>query len=318
LNLAEESRTSAGRLRALLTPRVLIAFGVSSLFFAALLLPRAADSRFVPQAFTNHARLAEIDRVELARFAEAAPGSGAKAPHGGPVTELSVGVRTVGELFRRVGAAVAQGPTGSGGAVDTADVGRLAADLRAQFRAQVLRGKTTELLALRSLQSQLFVRALRFGTGPAERQEELRELGGEFARLVDRGWLGGRARALDPATLRLLFRVRWGLLVGSHRELRFGPSLEEARAYYSFYMLHPPLDGRAGEGEKAMERLRFATALGQVDPEFPLDLAAGSLLLQADRPDLAAVRLRAHLEHSPSGPFAQLARNYFLFAMSGS
>jgi hypothetical protein len=312
LKANEEDRESAGRLRALLTPRVLLAFGASAVFFAALLMPRASASRFVPLPFVDHARLAEIDRAEGARFLLAgADEPGPDNAHGTPVTELSVGVRTVGELFRRVGAHLA---------ADPALAGTVAAELRAQFRAEVRRGKTSELLALRSLQSQLFVRALSGTVDPAARRTELQELGGEFARLVDGGWLdgvpiSGERTGADPVTLRLLFRVRWGLLVGCHREPPFGPSIEELRAYYSAYMLHPPL-AQTDETAKALERVRYAVALGQADPDFPVDLATGALLLQAGLPDAAAARLRAHLQRNASGPFALLARNYLLFAVS--
>lgn len=309
MRLVKGIRQSARLVSASFTPRVLAAFGVSTVFFAALLLPRASASRFVPLPFVDHARLAEIDRAEASRFAVAAQdrADSDSTAQSATVTELSVGVRTVGELFRRVGVLLAS---------DSAQADGLAADLRAQFRAEVRRGRTEELLALRSLQSQLFVRAVLGGDGADSRQTELEELGGEFGQLVGSGWLGGtEGSPVDALTLRLLFRVRWGLLVGCHRELPFGPSVEELRAYYSVYLLHPPL-APSDESARALERVRYATALGQVDPSFPVDLALGALFLQAGLPELARPHLRTHLVRAPSGPFAQLARNYFLFAVS--
>ena len=295
------------RVRARLSLRLLIAGAVSTLFFLALVLPRSADSRFLPLPLPDHALLARIDRIELARFALAAEeggGSESVAAESAPPSELSVGVRTVGELFRRAGTLVAANSPQARDAIS---------ELRRQFRAEVELGRTQELLALRSLQSQLFVRAL---TGQSEhRRTELEELGGEFARLVEQGWLGaGQQGRIDGATLRLLFRVRWGHLLGCHREAPFGPSQEELRAYYRAYLLHPP--GGDDEVSRALERASYARALGQVDPQFPADLAVGMLLLQAGERELALPALRAHLERMPDGPFANLARNHLLFAAS--
>jgi hypothetical protein len=279
------------RVRAFVSLRLAIASSVSTLFFLALVLPRPADSRFLPLPLPDHAELARIDRAELARFALTA-----EAP------ELSVGVRTVGELFRRAGRLVA---------VNSPQARDAISELRRQFRVEVELGRTKELLALRSLQSQLFVRAL---TGQSERgRTELEELGGEFARLMEQGWLGG-SRQVDGATLRLLFRVRWGHLLGCHRESPFGPSQDELRAYYGTYLLHPPRGDDTVT--RALERASYARALGQVDATFPADLAVGLLLLQAEQRELALPALRAHLERAPDGPFANLARNTLLFAAS--
>lgn len=302
----------ARQLRTLIKPRVLVATCVSMVLFLALLLPRAAQSRFLPLPDVDYSQLAEIDRAELARF----PLRNARAPsaiatHGAQPQQLSVGVRTVGELFRRAGALL-----GSGEPRVEAALG----ELRAQFRSEVERGRTAELLALRSLQSQLFIEALT-GDLPADvRQRELTELGGDLAGLLARGWLGTESerqaeRPVEPSTLRLLFRVRWGLLVGSHRQPPFGPSLEELRGYYAFYLRHPPLP-QGDETARAFQRVRYAQALGEVDPAFPRDFALGALLLQAEQGQLAAAHLRAHLARQPDGPLALLAQSYLLYAMS--
>lgn len=115
--------------------------------------------------------------------------------------------------------------------------------------------------------------------------------------------------------LRLLFRVRWGILVGCHRQAPFGPSLEELRAYYSVYLRHPPLSPE-DPSARALERARYAQALGQIDPAFPADFALGSLMLEAGQLELAAEHLRAHLRRSVDGPFATLAQSYLLLAVS--
>lgn len=291
-------------------PRVLVVSGISMVLFVALLLPRAAESRFLPLPTFDRDQLAEIDRQELQRFVLSAPDV-AGATHGAQAKQLSVGVRTIGELFRRTGTLLAASSPGAEA---------LLGELRAQFRAELERGQMGEILALRSLQSQLFVRALTGDLPPDVRKRELEELGGDLANLLERGWLGwnGDSRAqpsVDAATLRLLFRVRWGLLVGAHRLPPFGPGLEELRAYYSVYLRYPPLTADDDIG-RAFQRVRYAHALGEVDPEFPRDFALGALFLQAEQRDLAAPHLRAHLARHPNGPLSLLAQSYLLFAVS--
>jgi len=263
----------------------------------------------VPLPLLDRDRLAEIDRRELARFPRVPsgqPGEGTAHNVEGP--QLSVGVRTVGELFRRTGMLLAD---------RSPDAEASLRDLRAQFRSEVRRGKVEDLLALRSLQSQLFVEALESPASEANALE-LRELGGDLTRLLDRGWLEWKQRdqkrlVVDAETLRLLFRVRWGHLVGCHREVPFGPSLEEFRAYYAVYLRHPPQGGE-DEMAQALERIRYVTALAKIDPDYPEDFALGSFYLQAQQYELATTHLRAHLRRSEDGPLALLARSHLLFA----
>jgi len=267
----------------------------------------------LPLPALDRARLLEIDRVEQERFvrdAESGERIESKSAQGAANTELSVGVRTVGELFRQSGALLWQGAPG---------VEAVLRDLRGQFQSQLGQGKLEELLALRSLQSQLFVEALSSAASAEGPSTELQELGGDLGRLLDRGWLGfehaSGGVSVPPDALRLLFRVRWGTLVGCHRQVPFGPTLEEQRAYYSLYLLHPPLAG-ADEVGGALERVAYARALGQVDPSYPADFAIGSLLMTAGQFEQAAAHFRAHLQRSDSGPYGLLARNHLLLALS--
>jgi hypothetical protein len=310
LKTVRPTETRTRSLRTLAQPRVLVVSCISMVLFAALLLPRAAQSRFLPLPTFDHDQLAEIDRRELERFVLSQPDV-VGATHGAQPKQLSVGVRTIGELFRRTGTLLATG---------SPHAEAVLGDLRAQFRAEVERGHIDDILALRSLQSQLFVRALTGDLPSDVRKRELNELGGDLADLLERGWLGWddepRARSsVDPATLRLLFRVRWGLLVGAHRLPPFGPGLEELRAYYSVYLRYPPLTAD-DDLARALQRVRYAQALGEIDPEFPRDFALGSLFLQAEQRELAAPHLRAHLARHPNGPLALLAQSYLLFAVS--
>src|SRR6187551_1627929 len=117
-------------------PRVLALSCVSMVLFVALLLPRAAQSRFLPLPTFDREQLAEIDRRELARFV--LPESHvAAATHGAQSRQLSVGVRTIGELFRRAGTLLA---------AKSPSADAVLGELRAQFRAEVQRGQVDEIL----------------------------------------------------------------------------------------------------------------------------------------------------------------------------
>lgn len=297
-----------------LRTRVLgVALGLGVLF-SAVLVPHAVRPRAVPLPLVDHARLRALDEKELSRFEWLGQSWLGQSPPGQPPStgkELSLAVRTAGELLRRAGAKVAARDPGARATL---------ADLQETVQKLRLSGHTDELLSLRSLQSQLFSRAVR-ATPSAARDVELRELGGEFAELLARGWLSPKGGwwpgetadqlVLSDAELRLLFRVRWGLLTGCHRQAPFGPTLEELRAYHSLYLQFPIA---TEESAVALERARQAEALGRIDPSYPVRLALGVFLLEAGESDAARAQLEGYMAERPNGPLTFLARNYALEA----
>lgn len=186
--------------------------------------------------------------------------------------------------------------------------------------AQLLRaGGTEELLELRALQAELFLDEVRRWAETGEEQVELRELGSDFTRVAESSWLDSNRRLLlDDDDLRLLFRIRWGQLTGVHRRQPFGPDLEEFRRYYLRMLEHPPGARDVDPTERAFLQIPTVLALGELDPDYPKDLAHGILLLKTGQAEAATQALTQHLTSSPDGPWTQLAQNYRLAALRAS
>ncbi len=226
---------------------------------------------------------------------------------------LPHGARLVGETFRRAGAAAVDDPSRAHDLLQA-----LARDVREHIAA----GRTEDLLRLRALQAELFTRAAREWERTAQVTEELRELGGDFVERA-RGWLdvpdrpaeasGGGRLVLSDSQLRLLFRVRWGTLTGTHRVHPFGPSLNEQRHYYATLLEHPPGDLRQ---DRIWNQLEAVSALARVDATYPAEFARGVLLYQLGDFPAAAESFQAHARRRGDGPWLLLARNHWLATRS--
>ncbi|HSC89974.1 MAG TPA: hypothetical protein VLC09_22035, partial [Polyangiaceae bacterium] len=146
----------------------------------------------LPQVDASRLHSREEDEQRLAREARA--------------TELSLEMRTIGEEFRRLNAALA-----SGAATGPA----LAAQLREDVAVAVHAGQTAQLRQLRALQSELFLAALRefWPAGGARRgaaPAEFIELAGSFERVALASFVDDDGRLLlRDDDLRLMFRVHW-------------------------------------------------------------------------------------------------------------
>jgi len=272
----------------------------------SLALPRPAAPEIVPlprHDAKEARRAAELDRAR-AREARAEP-----LPHG---------IRLVGELFRRAGAASVDDPPRAHELLRT-----LARDVREHIAA----GRTEDLLRLRALQGELFVGAVREWERTGRPTEELRELGGDFVerargRMTEPGWMTERRSSeaghegrlvLSDAQLRLLFRVRWGTLTGTHRVHPFGPSLNEQRHYYATLIEHPPGDERQ---DRIWTQLEAVSALERVDRTYPAEFARGVLLYELGDFPGAAQSFQAHARRQGDGPWLLLARNHWLATRS--
>lgn len=264
----------------------------------ALAVPRRAEPKDLPMPTIDRHRVADIlrDQAERAQRVRETP--------------LPFEVRAVGEALRGFSAAAFT-------LDDPAGAEELLA--RATARALNLHGNDA-LLDLRAIQTDLFLQALKRWEGGASQSEELTELAGNFVdKAKQSGWLDERGRLLMSVIERIvLFRIRWGALTGLRATHPFKPSLTEWRIYYRFLLQHPEGAALANLGTRGTRQLGYATALGKLDPEFPLEFASGVLLFQTARYPEAMRAFQAHLAAHPTGRWTLRARNFWLTSASRS
>jgi len=175
-------------------------------------------------------------------------------------------------------------------------------------------------LQLRAVQTEYFTAALQQFTRDGTVTTDLNELGGDFLQQAQRsGWLDGSRHCLaDATTLRVLFRLRWSELIGRGRVFPFSASLNDARIYYRFLLLHPErVSNQSSATTDDAMRLKLVSALGRTDPDYPTSFAQGYLLFRLGDRESAAAAYRSQLARHESGAYALLARNYLIFALQG-
>jgi hypothetical protein len=175
-------------------------------------------------------------------------------------------------------------------------------------------GQTDALLALRALQTELFVSAVERSSHPdvadASADPELTELGGPFLeRANQNGWRQEGQFLLRPEALAALFRMRWNHLTGLLEKQPFAPTLNEWRVYYRVLLEHPDVPPEAPDAVAAGYQLQIVESVGALDPQYPLPLARGLLLTRTGRFEPAAAALRAYLGANPSGRWQLRAQN---------
>lgn len=270
-----------------------------AVFSVSLAVPRRTQPFVLPIPAHDAAQFRITDEQELERAAQALADP---LPHA---------TRRVGEVVRRLGHATVSEPR------EVRDLQRqLARDVREELAA----GRADSLLRLRALQSELFVEAARAWERTGTVSEELRELGGDFPERA-RMWVdkaegvppseGGRRLVLSDVNLRLLFRVRWGLLTGTHRVHPFGPGLNELRQYYSLLLTHPPGDS---PHDQTLGRLAAVDALARIDAAYPAAFARGVLYGKLGDFARAAQNFEQYSKSKGDGRWMLLARNHWLAA----
>jgi hypothetical protein len=297
----------------------------------ALALPRPTAPIVLPVPAVDQEQSQAADRAERERAARARAKS------------LSHSTRLVGESVRRIGAASVRDPAQSQ---------RLQRELARIVRRETEAGHTEELLELRALQAELFLEAVRAWERGEDVGDELTELGGDFAATVSR-WTrtaeatrsaGGSEEhgtvahgtpadrpegdaaalvaspagprtplVLRDADLRLLFRVRWGILTGTHRVHPFGPSLNEFRHYYATLLAHP---AGTAPPDRHQSQLAVVGALSRIDSSYPAGFARGVLFSHLGDFAAAAQEFEQFARSQGDGPWLLLARNHWLYAKS--
>ena len=225
-------------------------------------------------------------------------------------SRLPYEVRAVGEAFRRTGALLASGNA------ETAL--NEVVELRALARAARVTHGDAKLLALRALQTELFLEALAGWEESAAATPDLRELGGDFlAKAEQSGWMRDSHRLVpDESERRVLFRARWSRLTGLFNAHPFSPTLNEWRAYYRFLLEHPESGPYPpGDQHAALELLGYVSALERRDPDYPIALSRGILHYWSGDYAQAAAHFRQHLARHPRGPWRLRAQNYLAAAL---
>jgi hypothetical protein len=261
---------------------------------AVLVIPRSVVPREIPVPVVDRREEGRTEkrRSELAETVKK--------------TALPFLVRATGEALRRYGEAEFAGDAARG-AARAREVSRAAAQALHESGAE-------PLLALRAVQTELFVRAVTTWAGLHGSNQELIELGGGFARRAQRdGWVEHGRLVMAEDGLAELFVVRWTRLTGLQDTQPFIPTLNELRLYYRTLMLHPESRGSA-RGDTYAEAdalLGYVAALHKQDPDYPADLANGILAFRQSRFDDAAELFASHLREHPSGPWRLRAQNYW-------
>jgi hypothetical protein len=225
-------------------------------------------------------------------------------------SRLPFQVLEVGEKFRRYGAAsAADRPGGTASEL---------ADLRRSAQTALRMGGSEPLLALRALETQMFLDALSSWQTTGAQSRDLTELAGPFiTKASENEWIIAPSNLLLSQTERsTFFRIRWGELTGLGKTNPFQPALVEWKVYYRFLLEHPERP-QPGRGTIRLE-LDYATALARRDPQFPIALTRGVLLYRLGAYAAAGDAFRAHLAENPDGRWRLRARNYLAAALERS
>jgi hypothetical protein len=240
-----------------------------------------------------------MPRVVWSLYAEQERAEAALLPSSGEALPLSV--RVVGELLRRLGQSEAAG--------DREASRRLRDEIvRAAKRAAGDAGGKP-LLALRALQTRLFLDAIREYRATGQASGELSELSGALLEKAERaGWRTGKELRATDAELAAMFRIRWSELTALSRASAFQPTLNDYRLYYGHRLRYP--DAGPGRTNRVNAQLADVRALGKLDASYPTDFAAGILFYRLGSVDQALESFRAHLRAHPDGAWTLRARNY--------
>jgi hypothetical protein len=214
-------------------------------------------------------------------------------------------VRAAGDAFRHAGSAESS--------ADATEFRGLERDFQSRILAARKKHGDEALLALRAIQTSLFVEALERWARTGRPDADLAELGGAFVDRAKRNrWLDGERRlAFDDDALAELFAVRWSSMAGVVGSFPFTPSLDEWRLYYRTLIEHPERRVNSTDPLDQTPALAgYVEALERHDPDYPILLARGILQLREGHAEAARALLARHLEKNPGGPWRLRAENY--------
>lgn len=283
----------------------LIPLGVA-LVLGALLLPRRGAPESVPLPVADRAVLARVVAADT-ELAERAR----RDPLPGAVRALGSAVRAFHALEARD--AESRELFDARRAVDTALV-------------DALRGGIEPLVSLRAVQLDGFLSEVHRFEATGERSAELDALAGGFVRsLTQEGWCDGHVVAPDPMVLRVMFKHMWDAFLGLDGRTELGPTLDEERVLYAFYLshAHPSKHMREAitaarrgahdqrsctaldEAERAATeawRLEHIARLAAIDPSYPADYARGVANFRRGDYGASVTAFESWLQSHPDGP----------------
>lgn len=262
---------------------------------ARLSLPLAIEPRDVPLPALDPERHAAGVALEAERCARAK-----REP-------LSRDVRSVGEFVRRLGALEAEraGPVRDVEALRSAEreYDALQRDATRLCRRLIREQHTESLLALRALQTELFIAAVASAATQPD-ATELTELGGSFSSYLRQLPSGVPTPKQELAAA---YRARWTQLVGLSDHPSFAPSLNDVRQNARLQLrwaTRLPVPERSALSNKALEQLAAA------DPDYPVEFARGVAEYQAGAYAEAFEHFSRHGRVHPDGPWSLRARNH--------
>jgi tetratricopeptide (TPR) repeat protein len=270
-------------------PRWGLSYALGAVLLVGLLgVPRGVEPSDVPAPRVYWPLHQAQENAETELLAEASEG-------------LPFSVRVVGELLRRLGRSEAQ--------ADPEASGRLRDQLARAAKQAAKDAGGRPLLALRALQTHLFLRALGEYRSTGRQSTELYELSGALLHNARRAhWLRGRQLGASDAELAAMFRIRWAELTKLSHASAFRPTLNDLRLFYAHRLRYP--DAGNARSDRINAQLDDVRALGKLDPSYPADFAAGILYYQLGSIDSALAAFRAHLRAHPDGEWTLRARNY--------
>ncbi len=289
---------------------------------AAVIFPREAAPADVPLPVLDVHALIAIEHADEARAARAT------------ATPLAPEVRMLGEAIRAFNTTEAKDPPNAPWP-----------DLRQgvdSARKLALEKGLDSIVELRAVQLQKFLDEVHAWRKTGAVSAELDAVGGSFLRrMTMAGWLKDNKLALADRELRVAYKLKWNAVARLEDFAEMKPTLDEMRALYTFYLLHPHAAESAREtlaaarktahskqdcealevGEQiATEQWRLdkIDKLAALDPAYPADYARGVSLYRAAKFDASAHAFEAWLRFHPDGPLTLRARNHLRAAMASS
>lgn len=198
------------------------------------------------------------------------------------------------------------------------------------------------ILDLRATQEQKFIDEVRAWRKTTHESDELAAVGGAFIRRMTlAGYVDGTKLALGDRELRVAYKLKWNAVARFDNVPELQPSLDEMRALYTFYILHPHAPEAAREaiaaarknartqadcdaleaGEQlAIEQWRLdkVDKLAALDPAYPATYARGVALFRAAKFADSARAFEEWLRVHPDGPLTLRARNHLRVAIAAS